>query len=362
MLLAVVSSLFFLRSREQPSRKNWAAYVLLSTLMVYAQVFGGWVLLAQWASLLFRRREILWKQFLFSAAMICFLVFPLAYCLLFVSDRSQLYWATKPTLQDLYKLCLDMTGDGGALLLVAYLALVLAGVAAGVSRLRSHSAGSDTWKFSFVLLWLILPITFVLVISLRWPALEPRFLICCLPPLLLLVADAVIRIRSQVLFSAILMMVLGLSLNGAYSYYRSRADAERTDDWRDATRSLLSQAESGDAVLFSYSEERLAFDEYQRQFHMTGSPIREFPEQTDLELLTLRPSRPSPDLLDKIVAGYKRVWVISAFQPNQTSRRVEAALRDRFREHGDRSFGFVHADLFADPIRRPPDHKGIAIK
>jgi 4-amino-4-deoxy-L-arabinose transferase-like glycosyltransferase len=357
MLLAILSSLFFLRSLERPSRKNWAAYILLSALMVYAQVFGGWVLLAQWTSLLFLQRDVRWKQFLVSVATICFLISPLAYCLLFLSDRSQLYWLTSPTLQGLYKFGLDMTGDGGFALLLAYLAMLLGGVAGGFSRPRSHSATADNWKYWFLLLWLILPIALVLAISLRWPVFEPRFLICCVPPLLLLVADAIIRIRSKVLFFATLMILLALSLSGLYSYYRGRADAEHTDDWRDATRYVLSQAEAGDAVLFSYSEERLAFDEYQRRFHLTGPPIHEFPEETDLELLTLLPSRPSPELLDTIVAGHGRVWVISAFQPNRASRQAEAALAAHFREHGGRSFGFVHADLFADRIARTPDQE-----
>ena len=355
MLTAILSSLFFLRTLERPSRKNWAAYILLSVLMVYAQVFGGWVLLAQWMSLLFLRREVRGRQLLFSAAMICLLIAPLAYCLLFVSDRSQLYWATKPTLQDLYKFGMDITGEGRPLLLLACVALILGGVAAGFSRERSHFNIADTWKYWFLLFWLILPIALIWAISLRWPAFEPRFLICCLPPLVLLVADAATRIRSQVLFAATLMILLGLSLSGTFSYYRSRADADHTDDWRDATRSLLSQAEAGDAVLFSYSEERLAFDEYQRQFHVTGSPIREFPEQTDLELLTLRPSRPNAALLHTIAAGYRRVWVVSAFQPNRASRQVEAMLQAHFRERGDQNFGFVHADLFSDRIASPAD-------
>jgi hypothetical protein len=115
----------------------------------------------------------------------------------------------------------------------------------------------------------------------------------------------------------------------------------------------LAQAETGDAVLFSYSEERIAFDEYQRQFHISNSPIREFPEETDLELLTLRPSRPRPELLDNIVASYKRVWVISAFQPNRASRQTDAVLRSHFSEHRGQNFGFVHADLFADRILLP---------
>ena len=350
-LLAIMSSLFLLRSLEQPSRKNWGGYVLVSTLMVYTQVFGGWMLLVQWISVYLLRHKVRWKEFLVSAAMICLLISPLAGCLLFASDRSQLHWLTKPALHDLYEFSLDITGDGGPLLLLVYVALVLGGVGAAVSQLKSHSS-EGVWKYWFLLIWLLLPVALVLAISLRWPAFEPRFLIFCLPPLVLLAADALTRVRSKILFAAAVTIVLGLSLNGTYSYYRGRADAEHTDNWKDATRYILSQARAGDAVLFSYSEERLAFDEYQTQFHTTGSRIHEFPEQTDFELLTLRPSRPSAELLSNIVAGYERVWVISAFQPNPASRRAEAPLAASFREYSERSFGFVRADLYADKI--PP--------
>jgi len=357
MLLAVVSSLLLLRSLERGSRKSWLAYVVVSVLMVYAQVFGGWVLLAQWFSVLLLR-GIRWKPFLCSAAAICFLISPLAYCLLFVSDRSQLSWLAKPSPQDLYRFCLDMTGSGGSPLLWAYLILVGIAIAANVVRSRSEPDSSEIWKCRFLLIWLILPIAVVLAISLRWPMFEPRFLISCLPPLVLLASQTLARIRGRVVFSAALLFLLGLSLNGVYSYYRARADDQHTDDWRGATRYLLSQAQEGDAVLFSYSEERLAFDEYRWLLQMASSPIHEFPEETELELLTRRPSRPSSQLLDHIAAGYGRIWVISAFQPNQASGAAEAVLRSHFSGRNDRSFGFVRTDLFADRIVCRPNQGG----
>jgi len=355
MLLAILSSLLFLRSLDRPTRSNRAACVLTSTLMVYAQVFGSLMLLAEWASLVFRRDEIAWKQFLFSAAMIGWLISPLAYCLLFASDRTQLYWLTKPTVEDLYKFALDMTGNGGVLLLAVYGVLALIGAGAG---LRSSTASADSWKYWFLSTWLILPVVLVLVVSVRWPVFEPRFLIFCLPPLVLLASDTLTRIGSKPWFAAAFMILLGLSLNGTYSYSRSRADTEHTDDWRNATRYVLSQARASDAVLFSYSEERLAFDEYQRQFHVADAPIHEFPEQTDLELLTTRPSRPNSELLNQIFTSYQRVWVISAFQPNQYSLPTEAALRAHFSGHEEQSFGFVRVELFQDKILEPIDrHK-----
>ncbi len=357
MLMAILSSLFFLRSLEDPSRQNWAAYIVFSTLMVYAQVFGGWVLLAQWSSLFLLlvskrnefHRTIHAKQFLLSAAAICFLIAPLAYCLLFVSDRSQLAWLAKPSTQDLYKLCLDLTGDGGPTLLLAYLALFLAALAAAIIRRRSEPGAGDLWKHYFLLLWLILPPVLLLVISLRWPVFEPRFLIICIPPLLLLAAHGLSQVRSKILFSAALMIVLALSVAGVDYYFRGRIDHRYTDDWRDATGCILSQAEPGDAVVFTYSEEKLAFDEYQARFGTRAFAIREYPNETDAELLTRRPSRLSSEALDRIIANSRRVWVISAFQQDRPSRQADANLSPHFSKHRNFSFGFVRVDLFSDP-------------
>jgi hypothetical protein len=256
-----------------------------------------------------------------------------------------------------YVLLRGWTGLGSGELAVRSLSVV-AGVAAipAIYLLGKRLFGPKAGRVAalllsvHVLIWLALPVTLVLAISLRWPAFEPRFLIFCVPLFALLAADALAQVRSKLLFATTLMIVLGLSLNGTYSYYRARADTEHSDNWRDATRFVLSQAQMGDAVLFIYSEERIAFDAYQRQFQMTGSVIHEFPEQTDLELLTLRPSRPSAELLENLVAKYRRVWVLSAFQPNRASRQAEAVLRNHFSEYRDRSFGFVHAYLFADHI------------
>jgi mannosyltransferase len=369
MLLALLSSLFFLRSLEQPSRANWAAYIALSTLMVYSQVFGGWVLLAQWSSLLLFRGHgkipgqfpgrIYRKRFLFSATAICFLITPLAYCLLFVSDRSQLAWLVRPSAQDLYKFCLDLTGNGGPMPLAAYLALVLAAVTAAILRRESQTDSPELWKHWFLLLWLVLPPVLLLAISVRWPVFEPRFLIVCIPPLLLLVADGLGQVRSRIFFATPLMILLALSLAGVDYYCRGRVDNQYTDDWRDATRYVLSQAEAGDAVVFTYSEEQLAFDEYQSRFHATAAPIHKYPDETDAELLMRRPSRLDSGSLDDIIGGCRRVWVISAFQPDRLSRQVDATLRTHFSVQKSFAFGFVREDLFADSAVRSPVERSV---
>jgi hypothetical protein len=232
-------------------------------------------------------------------------------------------------------------------------------IVAGVSRLRSGLASADVWKDWFLLVWLILPGAVVFVISLRWPMFEPRFLIFSIPPLLLLAAHALSQIRGKVLFAGALAVLLVLSINGAYLYHRARLNPQYTDDWKDATPYVLASAGPEDAVLFSYSEEKLAFDEYRQLLKSTAFQPHEFPEETDLELLTRRPSRPTPQLLNHLVTGYSRVWVLSAFQPNLASRASDAVLRAHFQRYGVRSFGFVRAEWFADRIECSSDQQKV---
>ena len=153
------------------------------------------------------------------------------------------------------------------MLLLAYLVLVVGrAFAAAISRLRSHSATADIWKY-----WLLLGLAYSahrmsLVSPFADRQFEPRFMISCVPPLVLLVADAATQIRSKVLFACHTDGSARTIAEWHRFLFAGRAENEHTDDWRDATRYVLSQAEAGDAVLFSYSEERTAFDEYQMRF------------------------------------------------------------------------------------------------
>lgn len=336
VLLAIVSSYFCVRMLQAPSGRNLVGYVTTGALMVYAQAFGGWVLLAQFVFLLFERRSIGWKNLLGLVVSIGILIAPLAYCVLFVSDRSQLRWTRPLSLETLYQFCMDLTSDGGLPLLLLYFLL------AAIPVLKREPTPFPSR--SFLLLWLLVPVAAVLSLSLWWPAFEPRYLIACVPPLVLLAAEGLAQIHSRILFAAAGLLMLGLSLNGVYYYHQARAHAQ-TDNWRDATRYVITHAEPRDAVLFSYSEERLAFDEYRRRLHLTESVIPEYPNETELELLTRRPSRADRQLIEEIAGQYGRVWVLSAFQANAASRKVDAVLKDYFRENSQHSFGFVHAEL-----------------
>src|SRR5439155_14448315 len=55
--LCVLSSLYFVKSLEEPSRRNRALYLVSSVLAVYAQFFAELLILAQWLSLRFLKKD-----------------------------------------------------------------------------------------------------------------------------------------------------------------------------------------------------------------------------------------------------------------------------------------------------------------
>lgn len=346
VLLAVFSTLFFVRVLREASTDSWVGYALLSTLMVYAQVFAYLVLISQWISLFWLKGRIERRPLVGTFLSIHLLIAPLAFCLLVVSDRSQLAWLGQPSVGAFSNFLMDLTGNGGPVILL--LCGLLSVVAFMSGKLSQHAQNAlDIWKYPFLLIWLFLPVAALLIMSLRWPSFSPRFLIPCLVPVVLLVAEGVNRMPSKIVGIGSLLLLLGSWLNADFSYYRTRADIEHTDDWKGATSYVVSQAKAGDAVLFTYSEERLAFDEYQRQFQVANASIQQFPEGSDVDLLTQRPSRPTDEVVEKIANTHPRVWVLSAFRADLASRRAAALLGRHFPDYATRNFGFVRVDLFA---------------
>src|SRR3972149_7108661 len=57
LFLVILSSYFFVNSIEKPRGHQWIAYVVTSTLAVYAHLFASLVVVAQLISLLFRGKQ-----------------------------------------------------------------------------------------------------------------------------------------------------------------------------------------------------------------------------------------------------------------------------------------------------------------
>lgn len=353
LFLTLLSCYFFFQLLSSPNRWILAAYIVSTALAVYTQVFAAWIVVVQslFVFLLPNVREVR-HRFLIGAGAVTGLTIPLAVCLLVISNRSQLSWMIQSSASSFHQLLLDLSGDGGNALLVLKMSLVAGSIAFYVRKQEQPLAHRR--NYLFVWSWLLLPVGMMALISVLWPALQSRYLIVCLPAFLLLVADGLAHIRSRVVFLAALMAVVGLSLVGVTSYFQHRRDLAHSDNWRDATHHIISEAQAGDTILFPYSAEEIAFREYQQRQEHPGRELTLLPHRTDLELLSTAGTWATPDLAYTAAEQSQRVWVITALQPNQHIRAAEAALRMRADQVVERNFGFVRTQLFVS--RKKDNH------
>jgi mannosyltransferase len=342
MFLTLLSCCFFLQSLTAPSRTNVALYICASILMVYAHTFGGLILLAQWAYWLFVRKLGGRGQFTIAVIAICLAISPLFFCVLFLSDRSQLSWMSVRSTPTLYEFIFDLAGRGGAPLLILFAMLLF--VSFHAIFLTKNEAHIKRSSYLFLWVWLLLPPIIVAVISLRAPILQSRYLIICLPAFLILVAHGLTSVRSRLIFAPVAVVIAALLLVAVYSYYRERMNLNESDNWRDATRYLLSHARPEDALVFPYSAEEIPFRDYLQR---SGSDSRFtfIPQETDLQLLTLPGTWTRPEVTSG-AAQHERVWVVSALRPNEHSGAVVNKLSTQLKNESRISFGFVTVLLF----------------
>jgi mannosyltransferase len=308
LFLVTLSSLFFLQSVRQGSRRNWIRYIVTSTLAIYAHLFAVLVLVAHWVFLLFLPRRLApWRRLVPSTAAIAFLALP-KFLVLF-GDTGELSWVPRTTARSVYNLfaCLagkpdniSLLGYGPALLLFVYSIPVAISILA-LAKSRAWSMDhAETWHLAFFLTWLLVPILVVLAISLRKPVFYIRFLIICLPPFILLASHGFSRLRRAWLVVALLCVIAGLTAPGLLVHYK-----HPDQDWRGIAQYVLSNLKPGDAavVIPTYCQSRVEYYLQRRAAKPAGS--------LGPKLTFLVPSSDSSfgPLLQGL-AQYDRVWLI----------------------------------------------------
>jgi mannosyltransferase len=266
VLLVTVSSYWFVAEFERPSRASIAGYVASSALALYAHYFAGFVLLAQLVTLVAaRRRAALTRRWLGAYAVIALLVVPE---LLFAHRKgaaSALGWIQRPSLHDLAGVPLFLTSSS-KVLFVAFVVLGCYAIAGG-------QRDGMPWRYAFLAVWFVLPIGAAFAISFGRPIFEPRYLIICLPPFVLLAGDGLARIRIVVAAAVAAAVLLALSVWKLEAWYRKGP----ADDWRGATRYVIAAARPGDVVRFAPTWARDPFAYYERRDHAAGLADRSAP-------------------------------------------------------------------------------------
>ena len=279
LLLCTLSMLTFINAVEHSTTRNWLLYVLVTAPAVYTQFLAGLFIAAQWASLVFfPRRALDVKRLSLSALLLAILLSPAVWIVLH-KDAGQLQFIRHVSLLDLYHLLSFLTSYGGktygAFLAVIYVAGVGASLAL-FSAAWSHGRQSiESWRMALLLNCLVTPVLLNISISyLGKPMFFYRYLLICLPALILLVARGFCRLPSQRLVAIGLAVTCTFSLLTVWRYY-----AIPKENWRTATQYLLDKNKPEDTVVFYPWWAYQPLDYYQGQFHAPPHTLHTIPAQ-----------------------------------------------------------------------------------
>jgi len=352
VLLGGLSSLFFVRYVEKRTLGSWIGYVLASVLAVYAHIFAILVLAAHVASLVFlHRRDVPWKGLISAAAATGFGILPLG---VLVVERTRspfvvFKWIPQPTVRRVYDLFYSLAGNANyygieihhnlasKALFAIYCVVCLVALSLAIRRWLTVRQSAETWRQGLLFVWLFLPIAIVLGFSIlvqSW--FINRYLLICLPALLLITAEGIHALRPRWLAVTAFVAVLITSAAGLPQYYRYRLQYQ---EWKAATDYLVANERPGDAAVFCVAHGRLLFEYYRDKEHPNQASDLDlaYPdlknETTDPRALSYFPPL-SDDQIAALVATHRRVWFViypDDWVPGyETSRQIQAALTRKF--------------------------------
>ncbi|MGA9797712.1 MAG: glycosyltransferase family 39 protein [Terriglobales bacterium] len=305
-----------MQSKEEKSTGYWIAFAVTAALSFYAHIFAVFVLTAFALAIAFPKPyRVQTRTVVMVALLFEHLIAPMALFVLLQHGGSQLAWLHRPALSDISEFVLLLTGQGGVFLVVIYISL--AGVAF-IYPAEGDNRDSDSekekekkkakWGLRLILLWLILPPLLTLAASPFKPLFSPRYMVLCVPALVLLASAGVTRLYNLPAprrWAGVASFVLLMSLSGwgSYKYFANFA-AENTD-WRSAVHYILENQQQGDGVVI-YSSHALCYLYYagraENQHKIATAPDVVYPPD---------PRRPvSRDEISSDTIGRQRVWLL----------------------------------------------------
>ena len=274
LLLVTASVYLFVRALDESRWIFWIGFALTAALAGYAHFFALFVPPALALSLVFLpAAEIPWRRGLGAAGLLALLLLPLFY-LVGSSQASGVEWAsgnlpgriaTKIHARPLLVALVLLAG-----LAVVALAWIWLGRALG-PRLRSRA----TWGVGLLFSWLLVPFALVCVLAVVYkPLFVVRYFIVCLPPIVMLLALGLTRIRRPILAGGAVVLVALVSFAGVVRWYQGG----QSENWRGAERYVVQSAQAGDGVLFYAPYVRIPFALYvERQGDAARAPQPVFP-------------------------------------------------------------------------------------
>ncbi len=323
VLLATLSSGLLILFLREPTRQHRAGYVLCSVLAVYAHLYALLLIAAHWMALRWsgqpaggqesivpvarHMRRVWWSM---GIAVLPLLVF------VGKTGAGPIRWIQRPGPRDMIAFFEHLAGSYSWPLP----ALCLAAIVLAVGRhLWTRDRTWEVWRAQFLLIWLLFPIVLTVLLSFARPVFLPRYMIFCLPPLVILVAAGVARLRQAWLRAPVLAIFLLFGLQGTFYVYAHDFDDER-DASGAAANFILDHAQPGDAVLFHIAETRVPYEFFRslRAGENTASP--DFAAALGPAILFPRheqgldyrdfTGKPTADFVRNSAPAYSRVWIM----------------------------------------------------
>lgn len=369
VLLSTLSSAFLIACLRRPARRNYLGYVLTSILAVYAHFYALLLLLAQWLvvrCLGVRNLDMpgksaddqQWPAWSRAWIIIAIAVLPL---LIFVAKTGAgpIRWIPRPGWSDLLAFAGNLAG-GNLWTLLAVGAACAAALAPLGRTLLARNQAWTTWRCQFLLVWLLFPIVLTVVLSFARPIFLARYMIFCLPALLILSAAGVARLRPPFSAAALACLLL-LAWPGILFVYHHDFDDER-DASGAASNFVLDHAEPGDAIIFHIAATRVPYEFFRslRAGEDTASPL--FSATLGPEILFPHhgpgldyrdfTGKPIPEFLRDALPGHSRIWVMlmnngTAENPDATTTMLTRMLPETYPRIQTWHFHRVELRLYA---------------
>jgi len=362
VLLAAISSGFLVSWLCNPAPRNRVGYAVFSILAVYAHFYALLLIAAQWIAVRLKgdADEGISAGLRRMWIAIGIAVLPL---LIFVAKTGAgpIKWIQRPGLGDLLHFFEHLSG-GNRWEMLAVVAIASGfAIAPSSAKIFKRSQAWDVWRCQFLLIWLVFPVVLTVVLSFARPVFLARYMIFCLPPLLILAAAGIARLRRAWAVGAAVAAVLLLASQGILFVYAHDFDNERDSSGAAATF-ILDHAQSGDAILFHIAETRIPYEFFRslRAGENTASP--KYNGQLGPEILF--PShgpgldyrdftgKPTADFVRSAVSPHPRVWVMlmnngPAGNPDPTTTMLTNVLSNEFPRVEKREFPKVQVLLYS---------------
>ena len=342
LLLITGSTLLLVRAIESPSRYStttWASYIATSVLASYTHFYASLAILAQWAAVAIARPNGLPSRAIaLSAVAISALLLPIAaFVLLGHADPAG--WIPNPTFRRVEYLIYSLLGGDNTtgVRVIAYPVLVAALIAAGIgarAAWRADRRKIAAWHFALIFAGATVPIVIVLAVSMIKPIFVDKYLLESLPFAVLLLAAGLDRLRPRALSLGALVLILAVSIHADVAYHRQ----SDKDDWRAATRYVVTSAQPGDAALFFPRFVFAPYDYYRGSLHATAQlPVVIYPGTLgDGDIR---------DALSRLEHQHGRLWAFFN-QDGGAGAAVRDSLSHRYAILTDRRFTGVRVLLY----------------